>query len=411
MFKVTHSRNIKALHLINTSQGGRWASSLAGVLTREGVGVHVALPDAEGTAVGYWRASGAHVHRMDFRLSPARVFDSVRQLRSLVAHVQPDLIHAHTLTTALLARLALRWHTSLPRIFHVPGPFHLEHGAFRIPEVGMATSQDYWIATSRAIRSHYIRAGVDPHRVFLSYAGTDNSAFNTQSSGWLRRQFGLSKQDFIVGNVNHVYSPVRFLIHQKTGVKCHEDLIDGISIAAEKDSSIRGVLIGGPWGSDTSYFERLQRYAAARSRGAVIMPGAMSASDVARAIPDFDCAAHVPVSENCGGVVEPLLCGIPVIASRVGGLPEVIMDGLTGITVPPRDPATLAEAILYVRNHYPEALDRAQAGRTLAETMFTVKRTGLEVFSMYQKILGAAREPIDEFDARRFVLSAPQFSR
>src|SRR5579862_630893 len=70
--------------------------------------------------------------------------------------------------------------------------------------------------------------------------------------------------------------------------------------------------------------------------GRILMPGELPFADVQQCWADFDCAIHVPVSENCGGVVEPLLAGVPTIAGDVGGLPEVVMHGVTGIMVPIR---------------------------------------------------------------------------
>lgn len=365
--------------------------------------MHVALPDVDGPAANHWRSNRAHVHKIDFILSfqrPLETRESFRQLRGLVERLKPDLVHAHTVTTVMIARMALRRFRSLVRLFQVPGPFHLEHAVFRVPEIFLGTSQDYWVATSRAIASHYLKAGVPQTHVFLSYSGTDNCRFGAKRSGWLRAKLEIPAKAFVVGNINHIYSPMRFLINQKMGVKCHEDLIEGLSIASDEDTSIRGVLIGGPWGPDSRYFELLRQRARERSGGAVIMPGAMSAEEVALAIPDFDCAAHVPSSENCGGVVEPLLYGVPTVASRVGGLPEVVMDGVTGLTVPVHDPPALAHAILAIRNRYAEACEWGRRGQSLVRTMFDIERTGLEVFEIYRHVLGYTSKRPVEFDAK-----------
>jgi glycosyltransferase involved in cell wall biosynthesis len=273
---------------------------------------------------------------------------------------------------------------------------------FRMLELSMATAADYWIATSRATLSHYLRAGVSSERVFLSYAGTENERFREQRTGQLRRHLGLADSEFLVGNISYIYAP-KWYFMQRVGLKCHEDLIEGISLAAEKDRSIHGVLIGGPWGTDSTYFEKLRRYARKRSGNTVIMPGAINQQEVASAILDFDCAAHVPMSENCGGVVEPLLCGIPTIASRIGGLVEVVMDGSTGVTVPVRDPSALSEAILYVRNHYGAACKQAHIGRILARTMFDVNRTAPEVEEIYRYVLGQRASVPEEFNSEEFL--------
>jgi glycosyltransferase involved in cell wall biosynthesis len=367
--------------------------------------VHVALPDLEGPVTSEWIANGAQVHRIDYTLSPQQpvaTISSIGQLRRLVDLVQPNLIHSHHVTAAIVARLALRGRNPVPRVFQVPGPFHMEKLPFRVLELSTATSADYWIATSRAIRSHYLRAGISSERVFLSYAGTENERFRGQRTGQLRRRLGLADSEFLVGNISYVYTP-KWYFMQRGGLKCHEDLIDGISLAAEKDRSIRGVLIGGPWGTDATYFEKLRQYAREQSGDAVLMPGAFNQKEVASAIWDFDCVAHVPMSENCGGVVEPLFCGIPTIASRIGGLVEVVIDGSTGVTVPVKDPRALSEAILFVRNHYRAMCNQAQAGRMLVQTMFDVNRTAVEVEKIYRHVLGQRASAPEEFDSVEFL--------
>jgi len=330
---------------------------------------------------------------------------SLDQLRRLVDVIEPDLIHCHHVKAAIMARLALRGRYPVPRVFQVPGPFHMEMFPFRMLDLSTATAEDYWIATSRATLAHYLRAGVSSERVFLSYAGTENERFREQRKGQLRRHLGLADSEFVVGNISYIYAP-KWYFMQRAGLKCHEDLIDGISLAAEKDRSIRGVLIGGPWGTDSTYFEKIRKYARKRSSNSVLMPGAFNQEQVASAIWDFDCVAHVPMSENCGGVVEPLLCGIPTIASRIGGLVEVVMDGSTGVTVPVNDPSALCEAILFVRNHYDEMRNQAYAGQMLAQTMFDVNRTALEVEEIYRYLLGQRASRPQEFNAEEFLRTA-----
>jgi glycosyltransferase involved in cell wall biosynthesis len=396
---------MKVLHLSKTTRGARWASAQARVLTRKGVEVHVALPDLEGPVTEEWVSNGAQVYRMDYVLSPFKpvaTASSLDQLRRLVDRLQPDLVHSHCVTAAVMARLALRGDRSLPRLFQVPGPLHMEKPVFRTAELSTATTADYWIATSRAIVSRYLAAGVSHRRIFLSYAGTDNGRFQRQRTGWLRRRLGLSSAEFVVGNISYIYSP-RWYLLQRVGLKCHEDLIEGISLAAEKDRSIRGVLIGGPWGADSKYFDKLRQYARKRSGNVVSMPGPLNQEEVACAIRDFDCVTHVPLSENCGGVVEPLLCGIPTIASRIGGLVEVVMDGWTGITVPVRDPNALSVAILHVRDNYDAMCRQADAGRLLVQTMFDVKRTAAEVYEIYRYVLGQRALAPAEFASQEFL--------
>ena len=95
---------------------------------------------------------------------------------------------------------------------------------------------------------------------------------------------------------------------------------------------------------------------------------------------------HVPLSENCVGVIEPLNAEVPVIASSVSGLPEVIIDRRTGWLVPPRRSHLLARAILEVLDHGEEGRRMAVLGKQLVDTMFDVERTGREVYEIYRHV-------------------------
>ena len=87
------------------------------------------------------------------------------------------------------------------------------------------------------------------------------------------------------------------------------------------------------------------------------------------------------------------------------------MDGLTGVTVPVGDPTALCEAILFVRNHYDEVRDQAHAGQSLAQTMFDVNRTALEVEEIYRYVVGERASAPDEFNSEEFLKAASAIAR
>ena len=392
---------MRVLQLIKTSDGAAWAARQCRELVGLGVDVHVALPDTEGLVMGLWAQSGATVHVVDTDLPvrrPWRVPARLRGLRQLVGVVRPDLVHSHFVGTTLTARAALRG-VSVPRIFQVPGPLHLEHRLPRTVEVSSANSADTWIASSEAIRRRYVAAGIDPARIGVSYYGFD--AHEPPAAGSLRARLSLPPEARIVGNVNLMYPPKRHL-GQAVGIKAHEDVIDALAAVVCRRDDVVGVIVGGAWGGATWYEDVLRERAQAKAGDRIRFTGRLPYEEAVAVWADFELAVHVPTSENCGGVVEPLAAGVPVIASDVGGLPEVVVDGQTGWTVPVRDPGALAMAIHAALDDPEEALRRAREGQRLVATMFDVRRTSRTVHAIYEAVLegGALPQP---FDRRRWL--------
>ena len=87
-----------------------------------------------------------------------------------------------------------------------------------------------------------------------------------------------------------------------------------------------------------------------------------------------------------------MACGLPVVATRVGGLPEVLEDGVTGLLVPAADPAALSEAMVKTWND-PGRCDRmGRAGRRRAEECFDVCRMVAGYETLYAEAAGDDRQ-------------------
>jgi glycosyltransferase involved in cell wall biosynthesis len=396
---------MRILHIVKTSEGASWATLQAAELVRLGADVHVALPAAKGSQVKHWEDAKAaiHIEALDYPAkSPWRLPAVSRRARMLVDSVRPDIIHSHHFGPTLVMRHTFGKRHAIPRIFQVPGPLHMEHWLYRTWDTASAGECDHWIASSRCIRDHYLHAGIERSRIFLSYYGLQPAGFSRERTSLLRRRLGIDPRAFVAGNISHIYAP-KYHLGQRYGLKRHEDLIAALGIVLRKRSDVVGVLVGGPWGSGVRYQEHLRSQAQKIGKGRILMPGHLAPADVRKAWADFDCAIHVPISENCGGVVEPLLAGVPTIAGDIGGLPEVVMDGATGILVPTRNPEALAGAMLKVLANPEKYRAMARLGGELAAEMFDVRRTATEVYQVYRHILDRTQAPPIEFDPRSFV--------
>jgi glycosyltransferase involved in cell wall biosynthesis len=380
---------MRVLHLLKTSVGASWALLQVRELVRLGVDVHVALP-AGGAKVGRYAELGAteHLLQTDFPVrAPWRFPELSARFPALVREITPDIIHSHFVGTTLSMRLSLG-RSSVPRVFQVPGPLHLEHPLFRNAELATSSDSDYWIGSCRWTCDRYRRSGIDPSRIFLSYYGTDVDTYAPQAPGKLRRELGLGPESRLVGMVAYMYAPKRYL-GQRRGLKGHEDLIDAFRICLERDPQARCVIVGGAWNNAAGYEASVRSYAREKCGDRVIFLG--TRHDVPDIYADLDVAVHPSHSENVGGAVESCLLGVPTIATSVGGFPDLIRDGSTGWLVPPKDPPALADAITAALADASEARRRAEAGQRLARELFDVRSTAAEVAKIYRAILSGRK--------------------
>ena len=172
---------MRVLQVCKTSEGAFWAVRQVSELVRQGVEVHVALPSEVGAALNEWRKTGASLHFLDCSLpvrQPWKMVSAAACVRKLVAQIKPDLIHSHSVTTTVMLRLSLGRNHSIPRVFQVPGPLHMEQWPTRQMEILSAGKNDVWVASSAFTWGLYAAAGIPAEKLFLSYYSTDLSLFS-----------------------------------------------------------------------------------------------------------------------------------------------------------------------------------------------------------------------------------------
>lgn len=379
---------MRILHLIKTTRGAVWALRQIAVLRTFGIDIVVALPSASDGLATRYADLGASVVEADLDFNarePWRIAAALQRCRTLVNHVQPDLIHSHFVSTTLVVRMALGANHAIPRLFQVPGPLHLEHPLFGWLDIKTSGPGDYWVGSCRWTCAEYARRGVGADRLFLSYYGTHFGNGAAPPRGALRRELDVGLETPLVGMVAYTYAPKWFL-GERRGLKGHEDFIEALRLLRRRVPTARGVVVGGPWRGALRYEQSLRQRARRTCGDALSFVGRRD--DVPAVYADLDVAVHPSLSENCGGAVESLAAGRPTVATNVGGLPDVVLDGETGWLVPPRDPVRLAAAMEEALADPTEARRRARAGQQLVRRLFDVERTGREIASIYARILG-----------------------
>jgi glycosyltransferase involved in cell wall biosynthesis len=113
-------------------------------------------------------------------------------------------------------------------------------------------------------------------------------------------------------------------------------------------------------------------------------------TDVARLLRAADLFLLTSVSEGVPlTVIEAMAAGLPVVATRVGGVSEVVEDGATGLLAPPGDAAALAEKVLTLADNCGLRVQMGARGRTRAAARFSETKMLAAYEHLYEEMLGA----------------------
>jgi glycosyltransferase involved in cell wall biosynthesis len=346
------------------------ALQLAGALRDQGddalfvsptLGPFTERAEAEGFRVIY--ADVARLHRLRGMLA----------LSQRLHDEQVDLLHTHTLAAAnALGRLAARW-ARLPVVSHLhienhfrPATHWLLRGAdnlsARLAAAHIAVSQD----TKRA----YERQGYPP-RIEVVYNGVALGGARL-GNGRLRAQLGIPEGAPLIGEIGRLCD-----------VKGQRELI--AALAQVPDA--RAVLIGGDLEQGGAFQTSLEHEAERLGvRDRVVFTGRRE--DAADLLAELDVLALPSWTEGLPLVVlEAMAQRRPVVATPVGGTPEVVVDGETGLLVPPRDPDALAAALRRLLADADLRRRMGEAGFDRVREHFSADAMTRRVLAIYDEVL------------------------
>lgn len=296
----------------------------------------------------------------------------VRQLVRLMRERQIDIVHTHVYNPGVYGRIAARW-------AGVPGVITTTHGVYyrrkwkrRFINRALAHYTDRQIAVSEAVKQDLIRYDwVRPESIEVMPTGIDLPPFQLEvDSADVRRELGLPGDSYVFGTVGRLEPP-----------KGHVHLIRAFERVVNVNAHARLVLVG-----DGSLAKTLHEEAARLGlAGRVVFTG--SRRDVPYLLRAMDLFVFPSLWEGQGlALVEAMASGLPVVASRVGGVSEVVSDGRTGRLVPPGSPEALAEAMLAVMANPARARAMGAAGRARTETVFGAAPMIARLEALYLKV-------------------------
>lgn len=295
---------------------------------------------------------------------------SVLALRRLFQEHRPTHLNTHSSRDTLLAALAAR---SLLRRPHIVRTRHLI-----LPPTHPATYTwlpDRVVTVSQAVADDLIARGVPATRIRVVPTGVDLQRFDPQRvTSQLRQELGLAPDTLLVGTLA--------ILRNKKG---HRDLLAAIPQVLARLPAVHFVIAG-----DGPQEEKLRTEAERLG-----ISSHVHFLGLRRDVPEILSALDLfvlPTREEALGTafLEAQAMGVPVIGTRVGGVPETLRENETGLLVPANDPAALATALLDLLSQPEKRAAFARAARPWVESRFSIERMGEAMLQVYRELQAGA---------------------
>jgi glycosyltransferase involved in cell wall biosynthesis len=295
------------------------------------------------------------------------------RLNRVVKRLKPDVIHAHDAHGVAMASLALSLGGSA-----APGPalvasrrvdFHLRGNSF---SRWKHRQVDCFIAASEAIRHMLVADGVAQERTVTVHEGIDVDHVRAAPPVNVHEKFWLPHHAPVVGNV------AALVPH-----KGQRHLIEAARLVIRQMPDVRFVILGE--GELREGLERQVREYHLEKH--VLLPGFRT--DVLGCMKGFDLFAMSSVTEGLGtALLDAMACERAIVATRTGGIPEVVEDGVTGRLAAPRDHAAMAQLMLALLADEAMRRQMGEAGLARVRERFTVERMVAETAAVYARVAG-----------------------
>ncbi len=230
---------------------------------------------------------------------------------------------------------------------------------------------DALIAISDGVKRVLVQGGIDPHKIAVVPSGIDFSFYQgDMPRDFLHKECRFEPGDYLVG-----------IVAQLEDHKGHRYLIEAANILRERTRKLKIVIVG----EGSLRLELTKQAQNLNVKDVVYFMGFRS--DIPRILASLDLFVLSSHLEGLGSsIMDAMACRLPVVATRAGGIPELVKNGETGLLVPARNPEALAEAILTLYHDRRLASRLAKAGYDFVHRSFSAEAMAAKTISVYDKI-------------------------
>jgi glycosyltransferase involved in cell wall biosynthesis len=293
---------------------------------------------------------------------------AIHCLREVMEEVRPALIHVNDIwwvPQSLRAAVGL----TVPILAHVRQEIEPQKvRRYRLDQL------DAVLPISRNVHESLEAGGVRGERLLTVYSGLDMSHVPRKEDGYRRRdRFGIPLDVPLIGTVANLFP--------RKGI---DVMIRALPLMLAYFPNAHYLIVGA---GDPGYEGTLRSLVETLGLGgAVHFVGFQE--EVYSCLAAMDVYVHPALMEGFGiAILEAMAMGKPVVASRVGGIPEVVRDGLTGLLVSPGNPEALALALVRLLQDPNSRQGMGRAGKQRVEEHFTLEHTMSTLQGLYAQLL------------------------
>ena len=334
-------------------------------------GVHVSYPR-------YIRFPGSWFHS----LSCYTMYWGIQNVTNLIMkEFNPDILHVHTVTTDGYVGMLINEKYKLPIVCSLRGS-DINTYPYRDKLTMLLTKKvlskaDQIVSVSHALKStaETIANPLRPIRVLHNGCDLMDFSFNEEDRIAIRKDLGIMNNDRVIIFVGDIKK-----------IKGVFELINSFITLKAKYSDIHLIVLGeGPENNNIKNIIHLNNM-----NNNVHLIGTRPHHEISKWLSASDIFALPTYNEGLPNVVlEAMACGLPVVATSVGGIPEIVEDGKSGILIKKKDPVSLAKAIESLLSDVKLAKIMGMKGREIAESKFSWQKNSETLIEIYNEVISA----------------------
>lgn len=361
---------MRILQVVPTSGAGgaeQIVLSLAKSLKENGSDVAVASPGSDPYLFQKLKESDIKAFPLATQDRKWQIFEIAKVIKTF----RPDIIHSHMFDANLPSTLASLI-SRKPIILTIHSTvYELETWKRKLINALLSRCVSQVVAVSKAVALKLNSAGVPANKIICIYNGVDVSQFMGDSKNKFRQELCIPDDSRLMGMVANLRP-----------AKDHEMAIKAAAMVIKKVPKTHFMMVGDGVDKTAQALMRLREYLGV-SRNVHFLGFREDIPNVLKSLDLFVLASKVeglPVS-----IIEAMAAGLPVVASNVGGIAELIEEGITGFLVPPGDYNRLAEKIKVILQNPTLAKSMGIEGRKKILNNFSLEAMKNAYYSLYLK--------------------------